>query len=111
MVKQLDNPLVNKRKLLSFHGKVVKDINERVVLKLIQEQDIISSSDLVKITGMRPSTIFNILKELSAKSFVSFYGKGESTKKGGKKPFNWNLNKDAACTIGLDIEVGEMTSV
>ncbi len=99
------------KKLLSFHARVVKDINEQLVLKLIQEHQIISSSELVKITGMRPSTIFNILKELSAKSFVSFYGKGESTKKGGKKPYIWTLNKEAAYVIGLDIEVGEMTSV
>jgi predicted NBD/HSP70 family sugar kinase len=99
------------KKLLSFHAAVVKDINEQLVLKLIQEQEVISSSDLVKSTGMRPSTIFNILKELSAKSFVSFYGKGESTKKGGKKPYIWTLNKDAAYVIGLDIEVGEITSV
>ncbi|MDR3626711.1 MAG: ROK family transcriptional regulator [Ignavibacteriaceae bacterium] len=102
---------MDETKLLSFHARVVKDINEQLVLKLIQEHEIISSSDLVKITGMRPSTIFNILKELSAKSFVSFYGKGESTKKGGKKPYIWTLNKDAAYTIGLDIEVGEITSV
>jgi len=102
---------MDEKKLLSFHARVVKDINEQLVLKLIQEHEIISSSDLVKITGMRPSTIFNILKELSAKSFVSFYGKGESTKKGGKKPYIWTLNKDAAYTIGLDIEVGEITSV
>lgn len=102
---------MSEKKLLSFHARVVKDINEQLVLKLIQEHEIISSSDLVKITGMRPSTIFNILKELSAKSFVSFYGKGESTKKGGKKPYIWTLNKDAAYVIGLDIEVGEMTTV
>lgn len=103
--------LMSGKKLLSFHARVVKDINEQLVLKLIQEHEIISSSDLVKITGMRPSTVFNILKELSAKSFVSFYGKGESTKKGGKKPYIWNLNKEAACVIGLDIEVGEITAV
>ncbi|MBI1938295.1 MAG: ROK family protein [Ignavibacteriales bacterium] len=102
---------MSEKKLLSFHARVVKDINEQLVLKLIQEHEIISSSDLVKITGMRPSTIFNILKELSAKSFVSFYGKGESTKKGGKKPYIWTLNKDAAYVIGLDIEVGEMTTI
>jgi len=102
---------MDEKNLLSFHARVVKDINEQLVLKLIQEHEIISSSDLVKITGMRPSTIFNILKELSAKSFVSFYGKGESTKKGGKKPYIWTLNKDAAYVIGLDIEVGEITSV
>ncbi len=100
-----------RKKLLSFHARVVKDINEQLVLKLIQENGTISSSDLVKKTGMRPSTIFNILKELSAKTFISFYGKGDSTNKGGKKPYVWTLNNDAAYVIGLDIEVGEMTTV
>jgi len=51
------------------------------------------------------------LKELSKRSVVSFYGKGDSTEKGGKKPYLWQLNKDAAYIIGLDIEVGEITSV
>ena len=102
---------MQRKKLLSFHARVVKDINEQVVLKLIQEHGIISSTELVNITGMRPSTVFNILKELSSKSFVSFYGKGESTKKGGKKPYIWTLNKDSAYAIGLDIEVGEISAV
>ncbi len=102
---------MHRKKLLSFRSSIVKDINEQVVLKLIQEHKIISSTELVNITGMRPSTVFNILKELSSKSFVSFYGKGESTKKGGKKPYVWTLNKDAAYSIGLDIEVGEISAV
>ena len=110
----MKNKKLNKlteKKLLSFHARVVKDINEQLVLKVIQEHEIISSSDLVKITGMRPSTIFNILKELSSKSLVSFYGKGDSTEKGGKKPYMWTLNNEAAYVLGLDIEVGEMTAV
>lgn len=102
---------MNREKVLSFHARIVKDINERLVLKLIQEHQIISSSELVKLTGMRPSTIFNILKELSAKNFVQMHGKGESTNKGGKKPFTWMLNSEAAYVIGIDIEVGEMTWV
>lgn len=102
---------MTEKKLLSFRARVVKDINEQLVLKLIQEHEIISSSDLVNITGMRPSTIFNILKELSAKSLVTFHGKGISTDKGGKKPYLWKLNKDAAYVIGIDIEVGEITPV
>ncbi len=102
---------MHRKKLLSFHARVVKDINEQLVLKLIQEHGIISSTELVNVTGMRPSTVFNILKVLSSKSFVSFYGKGESTKKGGKKPYIWTLNKDSAYAIGLDIEVGEISAV
>lgn len=99
------------KRLSSFHASVVKDINEQVVLKHILEHGIISSSELVKITGMRPSTIFNILKELSSRDLVCFNGKGDSTEKGGKKPYTWILNKDAAYVIGIDIEVGEMTAV
>ncbi len=102
---------MNRKKLRSFHAGVVKDINEQLVLRLIQENDIISSSELVHITGMRPSTVFNILKRLTEKNFVIFHGKGNSTDKGGKKPFMWSLNKNAAYVIGLDIEVNEMTCV
>lgn len=98
-------------KILSFHSSVIKNINEQLVLNLIMEHGIISSSDLVKFTGMRPSTIFNILKELSSKSLIQFLGKGSSTDKGGKKPFIWTLNHQAAFVIGLDVEIGEMTAV
>ena len=102
---------MNNKKLHSFDATVIKNINEKLVLNLIREHDTISSSELVKITGMRPSTIFNITKELISKSLIAFLGKGESTEKGGKKPYLWTLNKDAAYVIGLDIEVGEMTVV
>jgi len=105
------NKSLSEKKLLSFRSSVVKDVNEQLVLRLIQEHGIISSSELVKITSMRPSTIFNILKTLSSKSFVLFHGKGKSTKKGGKRPFIWTLNKEAAYVVGLDIEVDEMTIV
>ncbi|HEY9165717.1 MAG TPA: ROK family protein [Candidatus Kryptonia bacterium] len=91
--------------------KLVKSINDRLVLNLIRTNRIISSSDLVKVTGMRPSTIFNILNDLSAKSMVINLGKGESTEKGGKKPYLWSLNKDAAYAIGLDFEIGQLTAV
>jgi hypothetical protein len=103
--------MMTDNKRLSFRASVVKDINEQLVLKLIQEHGVISSSDLVKTTGMRPSTVFNILKVLSAQSLISFQGKGKSTEKGGKKPYLWALNKETSYVIGLDIEVGEMTSV
>lgn len=107
----MKNNSLGEKRLLSFHSSVVKDVNEQLVLRLVQEHGVISSSELVKISGMRPSTIFNILKTLSAKSFVSFHSKGQSTKRGGKRPFNWALNKEAAYVLGLDIEVGEMTLV
>ncbi len=91
--------------------KLVKSINDRLVLNLIRVNKIMSSSDLVKITGMRPSTIFNILKDMAARSLVINLGKGESTEKGGKKPYLWSLNNKAAYALGVDVEVGELTAV
>ncbi len=91
--------------------KLVKSINDRLVLNLIRVNKILSSSDLVKITGMRPSTIFNILKDMSAQSLVINLGKGESTEKGGKRPYLWSLNSEAAYALGVDVEVGELTAV
>lgn len=91
--------------------KLVKSINDRLVLSLIRVNKILSSSDLVKITGMRPSTIFNILKDMSAQSLVINLGKGESTEKGGKRPYLWSLNSEAAYALGVDVEVGELTAV
>lgn len=91
--------------------KLIKSINDRLVLNLIRVNKIMSSSDLVRITGMRPSTIFNILKDMAAKSLVINLGKGESTDKGGKKPYLWSLNSGAAYALGVDVEVGELTAV
>ncbi len=90
---------------------LIKDINDRLVLNLIREHEIISGADLAQITGMRPSTISNILKGLKAKDLIINRGKGESTDKGGKRPFLWSLNKEATYVIGIDVEIGEITAV
>lgn len=97
--------------MLKGDFKFLKNMNEQIVLNLIRENKIISSSELVQATGMRPSTIFNILKDLSAKSLVINLGKGESTDKGGKKPFIWKLNGEAHFVVGLDVESKEIKSV
>ena len=91
--------------------RLLKNINERLVLNLVRLNRIISSSDLVRITGMQPSTIFNILRDLTENAHVLNLGKGDSTEKGGKKPYLWGLNKDASYAIGIDIEIGQLTTV
>lgn len=90
--------------------RLIKDINDRLVLNLIREHEIISGADLAQITGMRPSTISNILKSLTGRSLIVNMGKGESTEKGGKRPFLWSLKSDAAYAIGIDVEIGEITA-
>lgn len=91
--------------------KFIRTLNGQLVLNMIRKYGIISSTELTTITGLRPSTIFNILKELSDKTLILNLGKGDSTEKGGKKPYLWELNKDAAYVIGLDIEINNITAV
>ncbi|MFA8343785.1 MAG: ROK family protein [Rhodothermaceae bacterium] len=91
--------------------KFVKNLNERLVLNLIRRHEVISSSDLVRITGMRPSTIFNILKDFTEKDFVNNLGKGQSTDKGGKKPYLWSLKSTAAYSVGVEVDLNRISAV
>ena len=91
--------------------RLIKNINERLVLNLIREHKLISGAELANLTGMRPSTISSLLKELQKKSLVINQGKGESTIKGGKRPFLWSLNKDVGYTIGIDLEINQAIGV
>jgi len=91
--------------------KLVRSINGHLVLNLIREHQKISGSELSKMTGMRPSTISSLLKELEGKNLIVNTGKGESTSRGGKRPFLWRINNTVAYVIGVDVEIGVVTSV
>ena len=91
--------------------KLVRSINGRLVLNLIKEYQKISGSELSKMTGMRPSTISSLLKELEREKLIINIGKGESTYRGGRRPFLWKINNTVAYVIGVDVEIGEVTSV
>jgi N-acetylglucosamine repressor len=91
--------------------KLIKKVNQKLVFDLIRSHSVISGADLSRITGLQPSTILKILKNLSSKHLIVNTGKGDSTIKGGKRPNLWKLNNSAAYVIGLDIELNEMTAV
>jgi N-acetylglucosamine repressor len=88
-----------------------RNINRQMVLNLIRDNSIISAPDLANYTGLRPSTILYILKDLTQKNMIKSMGKGSSTERGGKRPVLWKLNDSAAFLIGLDIEIGEISAV
>lgn len=99
------------RKHLTLDPSSVKGYHEKLTLNVIRENSVISSSALIRITNLNKSTIFSILKELSAKSLIVTAGKGEATEKGGMRPSLWKLNSEAYYAIGIDVEIGEMTAV
>jgi len=97
--------------MLTGDIRLIKNLNDSIVLNLIREKEIISGAELANITGMRPSTIANIIKNFIAKELIVGMGKGKSTEKGGKRPFLWSINKVSGYTIGIDVEIGQMTAV
>jgi predicted NBD/HSP70 family sugar kinase len=98
---------MNPSTVQSYDFRLIRNINDRIVLNLILENASISGADLARLSGMQPSTISNILKGLKKRDLVNNLGKGESTFKGGKRPFLWEINSSAAYALGLDVEIGQ----
>lgn len=91
--------------------RLVRQVNEKFILNLIRTKKLISGAEISVITGLRPSTVLNILNVLESKNIIIKQGKGDSTSRGGKKPTLWRLNKSAFYTIGVDVEVNEIKTV
>lgn len=99
---------MNSSQRQSYDFRLIRNMNDRIVLNLILENRAISGAHLARLSGMQPSTISNIIKGLSRRGLVNNLGKGKSTFKGGKRPFLWEINPDAAYSIGLDVEIGQI---
>lgn len=91
--------------------KLMKNINEQIVVNLLRENGQISSHDLVRMTGLNKSTIASIINLLTEANYILDLGKGNSTTVGGRKPTIWEINGDAHYSIGVDIELDELNIV
>jgi N-acetylglucosamine repressor len=91
--------------------KLMKNINEQIVINLLRENGHLSSLDLVNMTGLNKSTIASIIKTLTEANFIDDLGKGSSTVVGGRRPMIWEINGDAYFSIGIDIELDELNIV
>ena len=90
---------------------LVKNLNSHIVLNLIRERGPIYGADLARISGMRSSTIMNILRNLEKSGLIVNAGAGESTRQGGRRPTMWEVNGHYGYVIGLKIGLGEIQGV
>ena len=102
---------MNDNNLQTGNNQLVRSINEVIVLNFIRSHKLISGAELAKKTGMRPSTISSLVKQLKAKGLIAISGKGQSTTRGGKRPTLWRLKYNSRFVIGVDLELGESTAV
>ncbi len=91
--------------------RFIKSINKQSVLNIIRQNAFISTPQLVKLTGLRPSTILAILNSLLNEQLIVEAGKGDSTNKGGKRPLLWKLNENHSYAMGIDVEMGQLRGV
>ncbi len=99
------------KKILTGDYRLVKNLNSHIVLNLIRTRGPIYGADLAKITGMRPSTIMNILRNLEKKGLIFKSGTGSSSVQGGRKPTLWEICGNYGYIIGLQIELNEVHGV
>lgn len=79
----------------------IKNINQGLVLKTIEEHAPISRADIGKLIGLTPPTVSAIVKNLIERNIVQEIGKGDSS--GGKKPILLQLNSETAFMIAIDL--------
>jgi len=98
-------------KILTGNHRLLKNLNSSLILNLVRIKAPISGANLAKITGMRPSTIQNILKNLEKKGLVSKSGTGNSTRSGGRRPTLWKICGNFGFVIGIQLEINEIQAV
>ncbi len=84
--------------------ELIREINEKLILKEIYLNQKIDRTSLIKNTGLSGGTITKIISCLIEKQLVKEIGEADST--GGRKPILLVLNNDYARIIGVKIGVG-----
>ncbi|MEA3485225.1 MAG: ROK family transcriptional regulator [Candidatus Aerophobetes bacterium] len=79
----------------------IRNLNEGLVLKTIEENGLISRADICKRIGLTPPTVSDIAKDLIERGIVNEIGKGDSS--GGKRPILLKLNPGAAYMLAVDL--------
>ena len=99
------------KKILTGNHRLLKNLNSNVVLNLVRTRAPISGASLAKITGMRPSTVQNILKNLENQGLVFKTGVGDSTRLGGRRPTLWKISGEYGYVVGIQLEINEIHAV
>ncbi|MBN2357790.1 ROK family transcriptional regulator, partial [candidate division KSB1 bacterium] len=102
---------IEMKKIVTGNYRLVRNLNSQIVLNLVRTRGPIYGADLAKITGMRPSTIMNILKTLEKDGFIQKAGTGSSSVQGGRRPMLYEICGDYGYIIGLKIELNELRGV
>jgi predicted NBD/HSP70 family sugar kinase len=88
--------------LAPANHRVLRDINEVMVLNVIREKQPISRIEIAELTGLEGSTVSKIVTRLVGDSMVYEEGVAEASPQGGRKKRYLHINPHKACAIGVD---------
>ncbi|HYK88911.1 MAG TPA: ROK family transcriptional regulator [Acidobacteriota bacterium] len=88
--------------LAPANHRVLRDINEVMVLNVIREKQPISRIEIAELTGLEGSTISKIVARLVADAMVYEEGLAEASPQGGRKKRYLHINPNKACAIAVD---------
>ncbi len=88
--------------MINKNFRIAKELNEVKILNILRNEGPVSRTELAKRTNITKVTIAEILKRLDNEGFIVEAGKGESTKKGGKKPKLVKLNPKKGYVVGIE---------
>jgi predicted NBD/HSP70 family sugar kinase len=84
----------------------LRDVNLNVLLSAIWENAPIPRVELAQRTGLAPSSITRLIRQLSSKELIIETGKGQSS--GGRQPILIEPNPDAGVIVSLDLSGSKM---
>lgn len=85
---------------------LIRERNQRLVLRLIFRQGALSQSKAVQRTGLKAPTVFRIFSDLELHGLIEAVH-GDDTpnvknRKKGRRPVNYRIRADAAYVVGVD---------
>ncbi len=83
------------------NSKYVKKLNRMRIVNMIKDHEPISRQQIAEQTGLTPSAITGIIRELIEMNFVKEIGLGESS--GGRKPVKLKFNCKAGYVLGIEV--------
>lgn len=83
------------------NSKYMKKLNRMAVINIIKDHEPISRQQLAEITGLTPSAITGIIRELLDMGIIREVGLDKST--GGRRPIKLSFNSDAGYVLGVEV--------
>lgn len=102
---------INWRSFMITDRYKIREQNETLVLSTIILHPLISRATISQLTGLNKASTSAIVKKLIEESLIIETGMGDSTTAGGRKPILLELNKNAGCSLSIDLGYDYVSSM